>query len=64
MAAAQNPDIRRGGVTDVPAVLELLDKAVRWLVSQGRPGQWGTEPLSVESRHRTRISRWAQEGGL
>jgi GNAT superfamily N-acetyltransferase len=56
--------IRPGGVADVPAVLELLDKAVRWLVAQNRPGQWGTQPLSAEARHRTRISGWARDGGL
>ena len=64
MGAAEDIDIRAAGAADVSAVLELLDGAVRWLVSQGRPGQWGTQPLSVEPRHRTRISRWAQHGGL
>jgi GNAT superfamily N-acetyltransferase len=57
-------DIRPAGVADVSIVLALLDGAVRWLVSQGRPGQWGTEPLSAEPRHRARISRWAQAGDL
>jgi GNAT superfamily N-acetyltransferase len=38
--------LRPGGPADVPAVLGLLDDAVTWLVAQGRPGQWGTEPLS------------------
>jgi GNAT superfamily N-acetyltransferase len=57
-------DIRAGGTADVPAVLALLDKAVEWLVAQGRAGQWGTEPLSAERRHHTRISGWARTGGL
>ena len=64
MADAAEVEIRAGGVADVPAVLALLDGAVRWLVTRGRPGQWGTRPLSAEPRHRTRISGWAQEGGL
>ena len=45
MGSAENIDIRPGTVEDVPIVLGLLDKAVRWLVARGRPGQWGTEPL-------------------
>ena len=64
MGAAEDIEIRAGGVADVPAVLELLDEAGRWLVSRGRPGQWGTEPLSAEPRRRTRISGWARDGGL
>ena len=27
-------------------MLALLDGAVTWLVEQGHPDQWGTEPLS------------------
>ncbi|PGG95881.1 hypothetical protein GX51_08088 [Blastomyces parvus] len=38
--------IVRGGVDDVPAVLHLLDTAVKWLESQGRTGQWGTALFS------------------
>ena len=56
--------IRAGGTADVPAVLALLDKAVTWLVAQGRPGQWGTRPLSAEPRQQARVSGWAREGGL
>jgi GNAT superfamily N-acetyltransferase len=64
MGTAEDIDIRPGRVSDVPAVLALLDKAVCWLVAQGRPGQWGTRPLSVEPRHQTRISGWARGGEL
>ncbi len=56
--------IRPGGVADVPAVLTLLDEAGRWLLSRGRPGQWGAEPLSAGSERRGRISDWARAGGL
>ena len=64
MGSAEKIDIRPGAVADVPAVLELLDGAVRWLVAQGRPGQWGTEPLSAEPRHHATISAAARAGGL
>ncbi|MFI7541723.1 GNAT family N-acetyltransferase [Actinoplanes sp. NPDC049599] len=56
--------IRPGDASDVPAVLELLDAAARGLVARGRPGQWGTEPLSAEPERRARISAWARDGGL
>src|SRR4051794_12157138 len=64
MGRGADIEIRLGGTADVPAVLALLDKAVSWLVAQGRPGQWGTEPLSVEPRQQRRVSGWAQDGGL
>ncbi|EER41245.1 conserved hypothetical protein [Histoplasma capsulatum H143] len=38
--------IVRGTVDDSPAVLHLLDIAVKWLESQGRTGQWGTALFS------------------
>ncbi|WP_155059004.1 GNAT family N-acetyltransferase [Streptomyces blattellae] len=38
--------IREGGPDDLPAILGMLDSCVEWLVAQGRPGQWGTKPLS------------------
>jgi GNAT superfamily N-acetyltransferase len=64
MSVAEGVQIRAGGVADVLAVLELLDAAGRWLVARGRPGQWGTEPLSAEPRRGSRISGWARDGGL
>ncbi|MER6972838.1 GNAT family N-acetyltransferase [Nocardioides sp. NPDC000445] len=43
--------VRSGSVSDLPAALSLLDAAVLWLASQGRTGQWGTEPFSaIEAR--------------
>ena len=64
MSAAGKIAIRPGGEADVPAVLTLLDEAGRWLVSQGRPGQWGTEPLSADPRRGARIGERARAGGL
>lgn len=57
-------DIRRGSADDVPAVMTLLDGAVEWLTARGRPGQWGTEPLSESRRLTTLISEIAADGGL
>ncbi|WP_249374868.1 GNAT family N-acetyltransferase [Streptomyces sp. I05A-00742] len=44
--ATGRPVIRKGGVDDLPAILAMLDGAVEWLTSQGRTGQWGSEPWS------------------
>jgi GNAT superfamily N-acetyltransferase len=57
-------DVRPGGADDVPAVMALLDDAVRWLNARGRPGQWGTDPLSESRRLTTLISEIAADGGL
>jgi GNAT superfamily N-acetyltransferase len=61
---AEWTDIRPGRQADVPAVLALLDGAVRWLTAHGRPGQWGTEPLSRNPRLTALVSRIAADGGL
>ncbi|GGU88772.1 GCN5 family N-acetyltransferase [Streptomyces filipinensis] len=42
--------LRTGGPADAPLILGMLDSAVEWLVSQGRTGQWGTEPWSTNER--------------
>ncbi|MGC9669881.1 GNAT family N-acetyltransferase [Planosporangium sp. 12N6] len=56
--------IRHGGPDDVAAVLAILDAAVRWLVSHGRTGQWGTEPFSSIPSRVEAAQRWAADGGL
>lgn len=48
--------IRQGGPADAPAVLALLDDAVRWLVAHGRSGQWGTQPWSERQAAADRIT--------
>jgi GNAT superfamily N-acetyltransferase len=58
------PRVRIGSVADVPAVLGLLDGAVRWLVEQGRPGQWGTEPWSASPEKVERIRGLVAAGEL
>lgn len=37
---------RAGSTKDLDAVLALFDANVAWLVEQGRPDQWGSEPFS------------------
>jgi GNAT superfamily N-acetyltransferase len=47
--------IRVGSVDDADAVLRLLDRAVEWLVGQGRTGQWGDQPWSASEKRVARI---------
>lgn len=56
--------IRRGELSDVPAVLGLLDKATEWLVAQGRTDQWGTEAHSTNPRRVAQIEEFAYSQGL
>lgn len=45
-------------------MLGLLDSAVRWLVEQGRVGQWGTELASTQPRRIDAVTGWANDGSL
>ncbi|GKQ36543.1 GNAT family N-acetyltransferase [Streptomyces sp. A012304] len=54
--------IREAGPDDVPMILGMLDSCVEWLVSQGRPGQWGTQPLSRHARTVESVVRYMEEG--
>jgi GNAT superfamily N-acetyltransferase len=56
--------IRTGESGDVPIVLGLLDEALRWLVSRGQTGQWGTTPFSIKPRYIEAVERWAAAGYL
>ncbi|WP_328748297.1 GNAT family N-acetyltransferase [Streptomyces sp. NBC_00285] len=56
--------IRDGGPGDIPVILGMLDSCVRWLVAQGRPGQWGTEPLSASPRTVESVARYIDEGSV
>jgi ribosomal protein S18 acetylase RimI-like enzyme len=64
MASDQRIEVRPGGPDDAAAVLALLDGATRWLVAQGRTGQWGSEPHSTDPRRVAQARRWAAGGGL
>src|SRR3954468_23491776 len=50
--------LRTGSVADLDHVMRLMDDAVAWLVTQDRPGQWGTEPLSTRQ---TSVDRMRSE---
>jgi N-acetylglutamate synthase-like GNAT family acetyltransferase len=54
--------IVRGTVDDVPAVLHLLDTAVKWLVSRDRSGQWGAAPFSKNPRRAEQLREFATTG--
>lgn len=56
--------IREGGPDDIPAILGMLDSCVEWLVAQGRPGQWGTRPLSENPRVVESVTRDMDEGSV
>lgn len=53
--------LRRATVDDIDTVLGLLDDAVRWLVAQGRTGQWGTEPFSTDPNRVATARRWLSD---
>ncbi|OGM45400.1 acetoacetyl-CoA synthase [Aspergillus bombycis] len=54
--------IVRATVDSVPAVLHLLDTAVKWLVSQDRIGQWGAAPFSENPKNPERLREFATTG--
>lgn len=46
----------------VPAVLHLLDTAIKWLVSHDRTGQWGAAPFSENPRRAEQLKEFATTG--
>ncbi|KAL4798036.1 acyl-CoA N-acyltransferase [Aspergillus venezuelensis] len=60
--ASNTITIIRGTIHDTPAVLHLLDKAVAWLTSQDRTGQWGTNPFSTDPKRIERLREFATTG--
>ncbi|MEU9170768.1 GNAT family N-acetyltransferase [Streptomyces sp. NPDC048420] len=56
--------IRDGGPDDIPVILGMLDSCVEWLVAQGRPGQWGTKPLSGSPKTVESVARYIDEGSV
>lgn len=53
-----------GGLSDVDAVLGLLDGATEWLVALGRTDQWGTEPHSTNPKRIDQIRGFADNQEL
>jgi ribosomal protein S18 acetylase RimI-like enzyme len=56
------PVVRRARPGDEEAVLALFDRAVAWLVSQGRTGQWGERPWSEVPRRRALVDGYCASG--
>ncbi|KAJ5185801.1 Acyl-CoA N-acyltransferase [Penicillium cf. griseofulvum] len=54
--------IVRATVDDIPAVLHLLDTAVKWLVSHDRIGQWGEGSFSENPRRGEQLKEFATTG--
>ena len=57
-------EIRAGGPRDLPAMVELLDAAVEWLVARGAEEQWGSVPFSASPAMLDHLTRIASEGEL
>jgi GNAT superfamily N-acetyltransferase len=57
-------EIREGGAGDAPLMLAMLDGAVAWLASNGRTGQWGSEPWSSSPRRVERIEAMARDNDV
>ena len=56
--------IRPGDDADGPAVVELFDEAVSWLVKRGQTGQWGSTPFSERPGIHERVHAFRIGGGL
>ncbi|MEU5000738.1 GNAT family N-acetyltransferase [Streptomyces sp. NPDC021622] len=54
--------IRPGGPTDIPVILGLFDRAVEWLVAQGRTGQWGDKPWSANPKAVSMVEKYVTTG--
>jgi GNAT superfamily N-acetyltransferase len=57
-------EIRQGGPDDFPAILQMFDDAVAWLVARGSIGQWGTEPWTGIPRRVEQVRDIAGRAGL
>ncbi|RYG23748.1 GNAT family N-acetyltransferase [bacterium] len=53
---------RPATLEDLPFILDLFDRRVEWLVAQGVPGQWGTEPVSAKESFAGRVEGWVTTG--
>jgi GNAT superfamily N-acetyltransferase len=57
-------EIRAGSNSDLDSVVDLFDEAVEWLVAQGRPDQWGSEPFSQSEAKIDFVRKLVSEGDL
>lgn len=56
--------LRPGREGDVDALVGLLDHVIAWLVSRGRPGQWGTRAASERPEIRQRTEALVAAGAV
>jgi GNAT superfamily N-acetyltransferase len=56
--------LRPGSAADVDIVVGLLDRAVEWLVAQGRTGQWGDQTWSSQPHRVERIGGMLRDNEL
>lgn len=47
--------IRRASAADAPAVLQIVDEIIQWLVSIGNDKQWGAMPWSSREQQRDKV---------
>lgn len=59
-----NVVIRSGDSGDAETLLRFFDEAVKWLVSRGSEGQWGTELWSALPERAEGVARMAADPGL
>ncbi|CAM3347313.1 GNAT family N-acetyltransferase [Stackebrandtia soli] len=57
-----NLTLRAGSVADAPAVIGLLDNAMRWLIAEGRTDQWGETLASNIPSRVAHITRYTDGG--
>jgi GNAT superfamily N-acetyltransferase len=57
-------EIRDGRPADKAVILRMWDDAVSWTVDRGQAMQWGSEPISTQSRHRDLVQSWVMGTGL
>jgi GNAT superfamily N-acetyltransferase len=55
---------RPGSEADLDTVIALLDEAIAWLVEQGRPDQWGSQPWSERPETVEFMRKMIAEGDL
>ncbi|MET8042230.1 GNAT family N-acetyltransferase [Micromonospora sp. NPDC005215] len=53
--------VRRGGPADAPAVLKMLDAAVKWMNDRGNTEQWGTTSFSERPGGTELVDRYLTE---
>jgi GNAT superfamily N-acetyltransferase len=56
--------VRDGRHADAPALLAMLDGAIRWMVARGQAIQWGTQPASEHAGWCEHVGGWVTGPGL